>query len=184
MLFSSFSILEHSAVTLAATNVFDICFNRFNLWLGKQYMEYTNKSNGKWILPLTQWQWLQCTQPGGEKNRVNYCLKSSCEINETLRALCWLKRSLPTFNRLFNLTQLELCVCVHSFPFWTQWHAPRMPTAPPLAEMFLQMKTGCPLYVIRARAHQAALIERLAFSFAKRMAVIAIFVFLPSFSED
>lgn len=111
MLFSSFSILEHSAVTLAATNAFDICFNRFNLWLGKQYMEYTNKSNGKWILSLTQWQWLQCTQPGGKKNRVNYCFKSSCEINETLRALCWLKRSLPTFNRLFNLTQLELCVC-------------------------------------------------------------------------
>ncbi len=46
-----------------------------------------------------------------KKIRVNYCFKSSCEINETLRALCWLKRSLPTFNRLFNHTQLELCVC-------------------------------------------------------------------------
>ena len=50
------------------------------------------------------------SQEGG-KIRVNYCFKSSCEINETLRALCWLKRSLPTFNRLFNHTQLELCVC-------------------------------------------------------------------------
>lgn len=46
-----------------------------------------------------------------KKNLVNYCFKSSCEINETLRALCWLKRSLPAFNRLFNHTQLELCVC-------------------------------------------------------------------------
>lgn len=46
-----------------------------------------------------------------KKIRVNYCFKSSCEINETLRALRWLKRSLPTFNRLFNHTQLEPCVC-------------------------------------------------------------------------
>lgn len=46
-----------------------------------------------------------------KKIKVNYCFKSSCEINETLRALRWLKRSLPTFNRLFNHTQLELCVC-------------------------------------------------------------------------
>lgn len=45
------------------------------------------------------------------KNAVNYCFKSSCEINETLITLCWLKRSLTTFNRLFNQTQLELCVC-------------------------------------------------------------------------
>lgn len=46
-----------------------------------------------------------------EKIRINYCFKSSCEINETLRAPRWLKRSLTTLNRLFNHTQLELCVC-------------------------------------------------------------------------
>lgn len=50
----------------------------------------------------------------GQKKKyvgVNYCFKSSCEINETLRALCWLKRSLPAFNRLFNHTEPDLCVC-------------------------------------------------------------------------
>lgn len=50
-----------------------------------------------------------------KKIAVNYCFKSSCEINETLTALCWLKRSPPTFNRLFNHTQLELCVCAFIF---------------------------------------------------------------------
>lgn len=46
----------------------------------------------------------------GGQIKVNYCFKSSCEINETLRAQFWFKRSLPTFNRLFNHTQLELSV--------------------------------------------------------------------------
>lgn len=53
---------------------------------------------------------------------VNYCFKSSREINETLRALCWLKRSLPTFNRLFNHTQQELSVFFLLF-FSTHWQA-------------------------------------------------------------
>lgn len=43
----SFSVLEHSAATLAAANVFDICLNSFNLWLLKQHEEYSHKSNGK-----------------------------------------------------------------------------------------------------------------------------------------
>lgn len=55
-----------------------------------------------------------------KKIRVNYCFKSSCEINETLRALCWLKRSLPTFNRLFTHTQL--CVFIPSFAEHSSMH--------------------------------------------------------------
>lgn len=75
-----------------------------------------------------------------ERNAVNYCFKSSCEINETLITLCWLKRSLTTFNRLFNHTQLELCVG----PFLPllntvacTLHANKLP----LAEMVEQMKS-------------------------------------------
>lgn len=83
-----------------------------------QCIEYTYKSNAKWILSLTPVA-VTGVHParsgeGGKKkkkNWVNYCFKSSCEINETLRALCWLKRSLPAFNRLFNHTEPDLCVC-------------------------------------------------------------------------
>lgn len=93
-----------------------------------QYIEYTYKSNAKWILSLTP---VAVTgvhpagsgERGGKKNGVNYCFKSSCEINETLRALCWLKRSLPTFNRLFNHTEPDLCV--RSFVFCFFFFSPK-----------------------------------------------------------
>lgn len=102
-----------------------------------------------------------------KKKRVNYCFKSSCEINETLRALCWLKRSVATFNRLFNHTPLELCVClccpllstVDMFvPCQQHRHSQRH---------FLQIKTGHPLNVTIAHAHQTALIKHRALSFPK-----------------
>lgn len=119
---------------------------------------------------------------GGGKKWVNYCFKSSCEINETLRALCWLKRSVATFNSLFNHTTLELCVCsccpllstVDMFvPCQQHRHSQRR---------FLQIKTENPLNVTRAQAHQTALIEHRALSFAKCIVVIAIFVCLHCFS--
>lgn len=85
-----------------------------------QCIEYTYKSNAKWILSLTPVA-VTGVYPAGregkEKNGVNYCFKSSCEINETLRALCWLKRSLPAFNRLFNHTEPDLYVCSFVFCF-------------------------------------------------------------------
>lgn len=93
--------------------------------------------------------------PRREENRVNNCFKSNCEINETLRALCWLKRSLPTFNRLFNHTQLELCVCSFHPLLNTVAHSPTtfkdvftnddwMNTPPPNPFPFLFHKTyGC-----------------------------------------
>lgn len=59
------------------------------------------------------------TRPGRRKETAgNDCFKSSCGINETLIALCWLQRSLATVNRLSNHTQLEACV---AFVYWTQW---------------------------------------------------------------
>lgn len=92
-----------------------------------------------------------------KKNAVNYCFKSSCEINETLITLCWLKRSLTTFNRLFNHTQLELCV--RSFlPLLNTEACTSHANKPLLAEMAEQMKTlvkiRYPLNVIRAYDHQ------------------------------
>lgn len=92
-----------------------------------------------------------------KKNAVNYCFKSSCEINETLITLCWLKRSLTTFNRLFNHTQLELCV--RSFlPLLNTEACTSHANKPLLAEMVEQMKTlvkiRYPLNVIRAYDHQ------------------------------
>ncbi len=116
-----------------------------------------------------------------KKITVNYCFKSSCEINETLRALCWLKRSLPTFNRLFNHTQLELCVC--SVPpllnaVACTVHANRPPLAEIVDKWKTLLKTGCPLNAIRARTHQATLMtfKHHACSYAKCIALVIAYI--------
>lgn len=76
------------------------------------------------------------------KYRVNYCFKHSCEINETLSALFWFKRSLPTVNRLFNQTQLELCVC-SSCPSLSAVASASHASRQLLASTPEQMNAGC-----------------------------------------
>lgn len=104
--------------------------------------------------------------PRREENRVNYHFKSNCEINETLRALCWLKRSLPTFNRLFNHTQLELCVCSFHPLLNTVAHSPT---------------TFKHVFTNDDRMNALPPRTPLAFSSTKHMAVIAIFCFSALF---
>lgn len=96
-----------------------------------------------------------------ERKRVNYCFKSSGEINETLKALRQLKRSLLAFNRLFNHTQLELCVVVF-FCWFFSLPTRTLPVSTLVTQLSLAVvfhwwkalfKNGFPLKTITTRNH-------------------------------
>lgn len=140
-------------------------------------MECPYKSNANWTLSLTRWQWLE--RPAKEKKPgVNYYFKSSCEINETLGAPRWFKRSPPAFNRLFNHTRAgSQC----GFVLFSR--------LPAFRERRPQTRAGFPLNIIWASAHQKAPITHLELSLEgggeRRMAgLLSTFFFVSSWSPS